>query len=220
MRIEHNILFYILSSTNESLVNERVKLVCNLIKEIFGKEDLLELFYQEPKLKLDKDENKMYIKKGYLSVYFRAFEENLFDELENLPSVLNALFKMLISSDDEPILISGPSSFKTYLAKNFLIKNNIEIVSLNSEITMSQLIGSNVPFIKEDSIFIRFRCDNFLFNECSSKSFIKSNILSKKRLWVSLLFIIEPLSHISPLLFLPNFFLFSFSIERLINELV
>ena len=50
-----------------------------------------------------------------------------------------------------PILISGPNSFKTYLAKKFVIKkNDIEIVSLNSEITMSQLIGSNVPFIKED----------------------------------------------------------------------
>ena len=59
---------------------------------------------------------------------------------------------MLLSSDDEPILISGPSSFKTYLARSFLLNNsNIEIVSLNSEITMSQLIGSNVPFIKEDA---------------------------------------------------------------------
>ena len=38
---------------------------------------------------------------------------------------------MILSSDDEPILISGPSSFKTYLEQKFLIKNNVDIVSLN-----------------------------------------------------------------------------------------
>ena len=117
MRIENNILFYILSSTNESLIGERVKLVCKLIKEVFGKEDLTDLFYQEPILKRDKDEKKMYINKGNMSVYYRVYEEDLYNELKTLPSVLNALFKMLISSDDEPILISGPSSFKTYLAE-------------------------------------------------------------------------------------------------------
>ena len=58
---------------------------------------------------------------------------------------------MIIPSDDEPLLISGPSSFKAYLAEKFLKTNNIEIISLNSEITIHQLIGSNIPIIKEES---------------------------------------------------------------------
>ena len=153
--IEQNILFYILSSTNESLVEERLKLVCKLLADIFRKkelnEDLYDLYYAEPKLKNDIKNNKMYISKGKISLYYRVYEEKIYEELNNLPSILNALFKMILSSDDEPILISGPSSFKTYLAKNFLIKRNVEVVSLNSEITMSQLIGSNVPFIQEDA---------------------------------------------------------------------
>lgn len=77
--------------------------------------------------------------------------------MKNLPSVLDALFKMIISSDDEPLLISGPSSFKAYLAKKFFKTNNIEIISLNSEITISQLIGSNVPIIKEKSKLFYFK---------------------------------------------------------------
>ena len=156
--IEENILFYILSSTNESLVEERLNIVCKLLADVFGKKEineLKEIYNAKPKLKHDKKDKKnekIYIIKDKISLYYRAYEEHIYEELNNLPSILNALFKMLLSSDDEPILISGPSSFKTYLAKNFLLNNsNIEIVSLNSEITMSQLIGSNVPFIKEDA---------------------------------------------------------------------
>lgn len=54
-----------------------------------------------------------------------------------MPSVLNALFKILIASDDEPILISGPSSFHTFLAKLIFILGKCEIISLNSESTIS-----------------------------------------------------------------------------------
>ena len=78
---------------------------------------------------------------------------------------------MILSSDDEPILISGPSSFKTYLAQKFLIKNNIDIVSLNSEITMSQLIGSNVRFIKDDAklFYLRAIYEILRINNIESK---------------------------------------------------
>ena len=54
-----------------------------------------------------------------------------------MPSVLNALFKILIASDDEPILISGPSSFETFLAKLIFILGKCETISLNSESTIS-----------------------------------------------------------------------------------
>ena len=173
--IEENILFYILSSTNESLVEERLNLICKLLADIFDKnelnEELKELYNSIPKLRHDKQNNKIYIKKGKISLYYRVYEEKIFGELNNLPSILNAIFKMLLSSDDEPILISGPSSFKTYLAKNFLIKSNIDIVSLNSEITMSQLIGSNIPFIKDDAklFYLRAICEILRINNIESK---------------------------------------------------
>ena len=59
-----------------------------------------------------------------------------------MQSILNALFKILIASDDEPILISGPSSFKTFLAKLLFHNGKSDVISLNSESTISQLIGS------------------------------------------------------------------------------
>ena len=40
IRIEENILFYIMSSTNDSLVEERLNLVCKLLADIFGKKEL------------------------------------------------------------------------------------------------------------------------------------------------------------------------------------
>lgn len=66
----------------------------------------------------------------------------IFEKLQGLPSVLNALFKILIASDDEPILISGPNSFKTFLTKLLFHNGKSDVISLNSESTISQLIGS------------------------------------------------------------------------------
>ena len=124
MTIEYNILFYILSSTNDSLVNERIELICKLIANVFKKEklynELKDLYKENPilkKLNINEEKRNLYIQKGNVTLYYRAFEQDLYNELKNLPSVLDALFKMIISSDDEPLLISGPSSFKTYLAK-------------------------------------------------------------------------------------------------------
>ena len=66
-----------------------------------------------------------------------------------MPSVLNALFKILITGNDEPILISGPSSFKTFLAKLIFNNEKCEVISLNSESTISQLIGSSILLTSE-----------------------------------------------------------------------
>jgi len=120
LNVIENILFYILSSTNESLINERLKIVVDLITKIFRlnpteKKILTELYFSTPLIK--KKDDKIYIEKGDISIFYRYFDEKIYKKLEGLPSVLNALFKILITSDDEPILISGPSSFKTFLAK-------------------------------------------------------------------------------------------------------
>ena len=69
--IEENKLFYILSSTNDSLIKERLTLICKLLADIFGKkskEELKELYHEEPILKHDKKSNTIFKKKA-ISVY-------------------------------------------------------------------------------------------------------------------------------------------------------
>ena len=73
----------------------------------------------------------------------------IFEKLHGLPNILNALFKILIASDDEPILISEPSSFKTFLVKLLFHNGKSEVISLNSEYTISQLIGSTTLLTTE-----------------------------------------------------------------------
>ena len=152
LNVIENILFYILSSTNESLISERLPVVINLISETFKlssaeKANLSELYNSTPFIK--NINNKIFIEKGKVSIFYRNYNKNLFNKLQGLPSVLNALFKILITSDDEPILISGPSSFKTFLAQLLFNNGKSEVISLNSESTISQLIGSTTLLTSE-----------------------------------------------------------------------
>ena len=64
--VEENILFYILSSTNDSLISERLPIVVDLITHIFKKntiesKDLSEIYNATPYIK--QKNNKIYIKK-------------------------------------------------------------------------------------------------------------------------------------------------------------
>ena len=156
LNVVENILFYILSSTSESLISERLPVVIDLISDIFKlssleKQTLSELYNATPLIK--NVNKKIFVEKGSVSIFYCKYEnkEKLFEDLKGLPSVLNALFKILITSDDEPILISGPSSFKTYLAKLLFIHGKSEVISLNSESTISQLIGSSTLLTSEKS---------------------------------------------------------------------
>ena len=145
LNVQENILFYILSSTNDSLIDERLDVVVDLISDTFklspnGKKSLAELYKATPYIK--KKNKKIYIKKGKINIFYCNEKPKIYEKLDGLPSVLNALFKILIASDDEPILISGPSSFKTFLAKLLFQNGKSDVISLNSESTISQLIGS------------------------------------------------------------------------------
>ena len=146
LNITQNILFYILSSTNDSLISERLPVVVDLISHTFklstnDKQILSDLYYSVPFIK-KKFNNKIFLEKGNISIFYCNYEKKLYEQLKGLPNVLNTLFKILITSDDEPILISGPSSFKTFLAKLIFIRGKCETISLNSESTIHQLIGS------------------------------------------------------------------------------
>jgi len=145
LNVQENILFYILSSTNDSLIDERLDVVVDLISDTFKlspneKKTLAELYRATPYIK--KKNKKIYIEKGKINIFYCNEKPKIYEKLHGLPSVLNALFKILIASDDEPILISGPSSFKTFLAKLLFQNGKSDVISLNSESTISQLIGS------------------------------------------------------------------------------
>ena len=89
MRIEHNILFYILSSTIESLLEERVKLICNLIKKNLGKRNyimnyLIYINKFQVKKKINDKKSIMYIIKGGISLYYRTYDHDLYNELKKL----------------------------------------------------------------------------------------------------------------------------------------
>ena len=57
-----------------------------------------------------------------------------------LPSLLESLFYVLFFDSNEPLLLVGPSSYKTYLSK--LILMNPPIINLYQETSITQLLGS------------------------------------------------------------------------------
>ena len=152
--LKENILFYVTSSINKSMIKEQLPIIIDIIKDVFiideeNINELLELYNAVPLL--IKDDEKIYIKKNKCEIYLAEKDENIFSGIDNLPSLLDGFFKMLISSEDEPILISGPSSFKTFLAQLLFLNSKYEIVSLNSETTLAQFIGSTILLSKEES---------------------------------------------------------------------
>ena len=58
------------------------------------------------------------------------------------------MFNILLSNDNEPLLLSGNTCYKKELAKEFL--QNASVISLNQEITINQLLGSSSFLSKED----------------------------------------------------------------------
>ena len=65
------------------------------------------------------------------------------EQIFDLQNLLDGLFNILISHNEEPILIAGETSFKIYLAQFYFKedKNSYEIVFLHQESTIPQLLG-------------------------------------------------------------------------------
>ena len=68
-----------------------------------------------------------------------------------LKSLMNTLFKMKLANNDEPILLSGPTGYKTFVSKKILY--DPDMIALNQESTISQLLGSSFFFQLEDRKF-------------------------------------------------------------------
>ena len=149
IKIYHNILFYILSSLSKEDLSNVIDLVINKIKSVFSgimkkDENLKNIFLSEPKLEIL--ENREMICKGECGISINVFNKHqqdknkIFEEIMSLPSLYNAFFKVLLSNEDEPILLTGPSGFKSFLAKKILSQD--DIISLNQESSIEQLLGS------------------------------------------------------------------------------
>ena len=90
LNVPENILFYILSSTNDSLISERLPVVVDLIAETFKlspmeKSILSELYNAPPYIK--NKNNKIYIEKGKINIYYCNYKPKIYNQLHGLPSV-------------------------------------------------------------------------------------------------------------------------------------
>ena len=162
---EINLLFYALSSVtmeqlNEEYIDNLIKALKEIFRERINEEDLKRMFSEEEKATLFNELNprtkvrKYYIQKYNSFIFFDEIDENskrdeekrkkkrkILEKYSKLPNFLDCLFKMKLSNFDEPLLLSGPTCYKTFAAKMLLRK--ADVVSLNQESTIPQLLGSS-----------------------------------------------------------------------------
>jgi len=78
LNVQENILFYILPSTNDSLVSERLPVVVGLISDTFklnsGQSSALAELYNAPCF-LKNRNNKIYIEKGKISIFYCNYKK-------------------------------------------------------------------------------------------------------------------------------------------------
>ena len=152
--IKENILYYALSSIHESQISELLPIIIKLMKEVYqlneeNEKNLYKLYKSNPQI-VNNCGNYLF-KKDYIEINLDEIGEDTYNEVKALPTLLEAYFKILISSEDEPILLCGPSSYKTFLSKLVLNKSKYEIISLNSESSIPQLIGSTILLTKDEA---------------------------------------------------------------------
>ena len=121
-----------LSTENEKRLINNFESEPQIYKEIFDSEGEIKKTY--------------YLQKGDLRIKLGTYtsnNESKLSQLEGLFTLLNAYFNILLSNISEPLIISGPTSFKTFLARLILSEDKADLVSLNHETSLSQLIGSS-----------------------------------------------------------------------------
>ena len=172
-----NLLFYALSSvtkeqSDEEVVDKLIKSLQSNFKERANAEDLKKVYRDEAKLYNELD-NKTKIRKYYIQkhnsfILLDKIDENSkrneeekkkkrkrLEKYSRLPRFLECLFKMKLSNYDEPLLLSGPTCYKTYASKMLLKK--ADVVSLNQESTIPQLLGASFfyPPIEDKKFCLR-----------------------------------------------------------------
>ena len=136
----HQILIYIFSGVPKNKVDSVFEEILPLFKEPFflkdkDIEDLRLMINSKAKIEVI-DEYK-YLMKGNCG---KRIFDNIEKVNENLSSFLDSLFYANFVDIREPILIYGPSGYKTELAK--AISFDSQIIHLYPETSLSQLLGS------------------------------------------------------------------------------
>jgi len=84
---------------------------------------------------------------------------NNISSLSKIPSLLNSLFNCLLCAQTEPILLIGPSGYKTYLVE--LLIKDVKIITLNEESSIDALLGATGFFNLEEvkAFYLSLICD-------------------------------------------------------------
>jgi MoxR-like ATPase len=157
----HNLLFYTMSSVSKEDIKNVKEKVIKIIQEVFGlsvdeRNNLSECFNSKAELKND-SHGFLCIFKGTCSISFDLFKQIFItadkpnieeNPIMKLTSLLEDLFQISLTSDKEPILLIGPSGYKTFLAQKFL--SNAKTITLNQESSVEQLLGSSSFFSKSE----------------------------------------------------------------------
>ena len=162
-----NVLFYVLSYIDFESIDDSFDEILKLIENCFQLtqaqvKELKETYYCSPDLLPNDNNNTIFSLRKNKSIiqFYNSEIGNSFNFLNKIPSLLNTLFNCLLCSDTEPILLIGPTGYKTYLIKE-LLKKDVKIVTLNEESNIDALLGSTGFFTKEELkyFYLSLICD-------------------------------------------------------------
>lgn len=136
-------------STSKPIFNKIMEVLVETLE--ISDEDKINLeqcYYADPII--DKVEQIKYLKKGNIGVQLppHIMEQKVMKYI-SLHSFWNAIFKALITSDSEQLLLFGNSSFKTFLAS--LIKPDANIADLYQGLNVDRLFGSIDLIFQEET---------------------------------------------------------------------
>ena len=161
--------------SKEKVLPELVDVIGEVFKLGEKKNELITIYNTPSAIKYGallerKEEGKsyipIYISKGSCEIYYRnlvkdknKLTDDFTESISGLHHLLDGLFNILISHNEEPILIAGETSFKTYLAQLSFKddKNSYETVSLNLSKTT---VGTFGKFFKINDFFLKIADKN------------------------------------------------------------
>ena len=140
----HQIVFFLLQSINPSRRNEKLEIILDLMEKSFNilksERDSIEKCVKGiPELK--RENNELYLFKDDVGIKVSEFIGNKLKDFDELSSFLESLFYCLFSDKNEPLLLLGPTGYKSFLCK-ILLPNNSSVINLYNETSLSQLLGS------------------------------------------------------------------------------
>ena len=208
-KLQHNLLFYALSKFSLQDKKKYFNEICEILKNVLNLNeddfnDLKETFNAETILLEKEEDNKVsfVLQKRNLSIILYEKEKkdnsnqieedrNKYRKIQALKNFLESLFQIKLTSFKEPILLIGPSCYKTFISE-FVLENSTT-VALNRETTVQQLLGTTIFFTNsKHKIFcltqiyqilaltnlqeILKKCENWEKNEKEIKEILETKI--------------------------------------------